>query len=128
MAGGLRAAAPAPAAAPAATPGQMVQCTVTVVQNEIVPRDTPCVVAARDVPELGLRLRERCAPPLRQPHAPGLSGLLLNRRGFACDRLRVPTEVTVMGWDADFGEWAQLERLDDIVQQPGLKVKLSAKR
>jgi len=62
VAGGLRAAAPAPAAAPAAAPGQMVQCTVTVVQNEIVPRDTPCVVAARDVPELGLRLRERCAP------------------------------------------------------------------
>lgn len=42
----------------------------------------------------------------------------------------MPVEVTVMGWDADFGEWAQLEEssLSDIARQPGFKVKLTAKK
>jgi hypothetical protein len=45
-------------------------------------------------------------------------------------RLRVPVEVTVLGWDADFGEWAQLEEgsLAEIARQPGFKVKLTAKK
>ena len=42
--------------------------------------------------------------------------------------LRLPVEVTVMGWDADFGEWAQLDNLSEIQRQPGFKVKLSAKK
>ena len=40
----------------------MAQLQVLVVGNEIVPRDTPCVVAARSVPELGHQLRTRCVP------------------------------------------------------------------
>lgn len=45
----------------------MSQLQVLVVGNEIVPRDTPCVVAARNVAELGHQLRSRCVrnvPPM----------------------------------------------------------------
>jgi hypothetical protein len=40
----------------------MAQLQVLVVGNDIVPRDTPCVVAARSVAELGHQLRTRCVP------------------------------------------------------------------
>lgn len=42
----------------------------------------------------------------------------------------MPVEVTVLGWDADFGEWAQLEEtsLSEIARHPGFKVRLTAKK
>lgn len=48
----------------------------------------------------------------------------------AARRLRVPVEVRVLGFDADFGEWAQLEEgsISEIARQPGFKVKLTAKK
>ena len=122
----------------------MSQLQVLVVGNEIVPRDTPCVVAARDVAELGHQLRTRCASP--SPPLASLRGLLLPCScSCAClpwlcflvlllgvwgCRLRLPVEVTVMGWDADFGEWAQLEQgqFAEIARQPGFKIKLTAKK
>jgi hypothetical protein len=70
--------------------------TVTVEPSELLTKEVQCEVAAASVAEFGSQLSAK---------------------------LRVASAAAVMCWDADFGDWAQLEGLSEI-SMPGARVKL----